>query len=129
MSEQRPQAGDDHPEVITEVSVSEISLERTGTLRERKDPAAGSVVSRVALGLGVFSLLFAPVFGVGVVPAIVGIIVGHIANEGEAVSRIRATIGLALSYVGLAIGTAILILVALPIVLAFLVSTGYVLGD
>ncbi|MBT5576738.1 MAG: hypothetical protein HOJ98_06425 [Microbacteriaceae bacterium] len=129
MSEQRPQAGDDHPEVITEVSVSEISLERTGTLRERKNPAAGSAVSRVALGLGVFSLLFAPVFGVGVVPAIVGIIVGHIAKRGEAVSRIRATIGLALSYVGLAIGTAILILVALPIVLAFLVSTGYVLGD
>ncbi len=38
-------------------------------------------------------------------------------------------IGLGLSYVALVIGTAILVLVALPIVLAFLVSTGYVLTD
>ncbi len=122
-------SGEEKPEVITEVSVSEISLERTGSLPPQKNPRAGSTVSRVALGLGVFSLLFAPVFGVGVVPAIVGIIVGHIAKRGEPISRVRATIGLGLSYVALVIGTAILVLVALPIVLAFLVSTGYVLTD
>jgi hypothetical protein len=69
------------------------------------------------------------VFGVGALPAIVGIIVGHIAKRGDPVSRIRAGIGLGLSYVALAVSTAILVLVALPIVLAFLVSTGFVLSD
>lgn len=120
---------EEKPEVITEVSVSEISVERTGSLPAPKNPKAGSTISRVALGLGVFGLLFAPVFGVGVIPAIIGIIVGHIAKRGEPVSRVRAAIGLGLSYVALVIGTAILVLVALPIVLAFLVSTGYVLSD
>ena len=51
----------DTPETITEVSVSEISLERRGTLPKTTEPKAGSTVSRVALGLGVFSILFAPV--------------------------------------------------------------------
>ena len=117
------------PEVITEVSVSEISVELQGSLPPQRERKAGSTVSRVSLGLGVFSLLFAPVFGVGVIPAIIGIIVGHIAKRGEPLSRMRATIGLALSYVAVVIGTAVLVLVALPIVLAFLVSTGYILAD
>ncbi len=69
------------PEVITEVSVSEISVERTGSMPPQRENKAGSTVSRFALGLGILSILFAPLFGVGVVPAIVGIIVGHIAKE------------------------------------------------
>ena len=129
MSTPTQPSDEDTPEVITEVSVSEISVERTGSLPPERESTAGSTVSRFALGLGILSLLCAPLFGVGVVPAIVGIIVGHIAKRGEPVSRIRAMIGLGLSYVALVIGTAILVLVALPIVLAFLVSTGYVLAD
>lgn len=129
MSEQSLPSPSEKPEVITEVSVSEISVERTGALPRPPEPASGSTLSRVALGLGVFGLLFAPVFGVGVVPAIIGIIVGHIAQRGEPISRIRAMIGLGLSYVALVVGTAILVLVALPVVLAFLVSTGYVLDN
>ena len=129
MSDQLQPSDREEPEVITEVSVSEISVERTGSLPARSKPQTGSTLSRVALGVGVFSLLFAPVFGVGIVPAIVGIILGHIARRGEPVSRIRATIGVGLSYVALVIGTAVLVLVAPPIVLAFLVSTGYVLAN
>lgn len=129
MSDQLQPSDKETPEVITEVSVSEISVERTGSLPARSEPKTGSTLSRFALGVGVFSLLFAPVFGVGIVPAIVGIILGHIARRGEPVSRIRATIGVGLSYVALVIGTAVLVLVALPIVLAFMVSTGYVLAD
>jgi hypothetical protein len=129
MSDQVQPSGTDIPETITKVSVSEISVERTGTLPEPTEPKTGSTVSRVALALGVFSILFAPVFGVGALPAIVGIIMGHIAKRGDPVSRIRATIGLGLSYVALVFSTAILVLVALPIVLAFLVSAGYILSD
>lgn len=129
MSDHNNPSDRETPEVITEVSVSEISVERGGSLPPQRERKAGSTVSRVSLGLGVFSLLFAPVFGVGVIPAIIGIIVGHIAKRGDPISRVRATIGLALSYVAVVIGTAVLVLVALPIVLAFLVSTGYILAD
>lgn len=129
MSDQNLPSPSEKPEVITEVSVSEVSVERTGALPPSSEPAMGSTLSRVSLGLGVLSVLFAPVFGIGVVPAIIGIILGHIAKRGDHISRIRAMIGLGLSYVALVVGTAILVLVALPIVLAFLVSTGYVLGD
>ena len=129
MSDQLQHSEREESEVITEVSVSEISVERTGSLPAQSEPKTGSALSRVALGVGVFSLLSAPVFGVGIVPAIVGIILGHIARRGEPVSRIRATIGVGLSYVALVIGTAVLVLVALPVVFAFLVSTGYVLAN
>ena len=129
MSDHNNPSDRETPEVITEVSVSEISVERGGSLPPQRERKAGSTLSRVSLGLGVFSLLFAPVFGVGVIPAIIGIIVGHIAKRGDPISRVRATIGLALSYVAVVIGTAVLVLVALPIVLAFLVSTGYILAD
>jgi len=37
-------------------------------------------------------------------------------------------VALALSYVALVVGTVILVLVTLPIALAFLVSTGYLLA-
>ncbi|MGA0210292.1 MAG: hypothetical protein ACO3I5_00210, partial [Pontimonas sp.] len=51
---------EDTPEVITEVSVSEISVERTGSLPPERESKAGSIVSRFALGLGILSLLCAP---------------------------------------------------------------------
>jgi len=38
-------------------------------------------------------------------------------------------VGLALSYIALVVGTAVLVFVALPIVFAFLVSAGYILSD
>lgn len=129
MSDNNLPSRSENPEVITQVSVSEISVERTGTLPTPTEPQNGSTLSRVSLGLGVFSLLFAPVFGAGVVPAIVGIILGHIAKRADPISRLRAMIGLGLSYVALVVGTAILVLVAIPIVLAFLMSTGYILTD
>lgn len=107
------------------VSVEEISVETRGALPKQRESTG--VLSKVAMGVGVISLALAPVFGIGVIPAIVGIILGHIAKYGEPLYRIRAMVGLGLSYAGLVIGTAILVLVALPIVLAFLVSTGWVL--
>lgn len=113
------------PRIVDHVSVEEISVETRGALPKQRESTG--VLSKVAMGVGVISLALAPVFGIGVIPAIVGIILGHIAKYGEPLYRIRAMVGLGLSYAGLVIGTAILVLVALPIVLAFLVSTGWVL--
>jgi uncharacterized membrane protein len=64
-----------------------------------------------------------------VFPAILGIVMGHIAKRGDALGQIRAMVGLGLSYVALVVGTIILVFVVTPIVLAFLVSAGYILAD
>jgi len=129
MSNQGKPSGGEEPEVVGTVFPAELSVKHTGVFPEPRNPDAGSTLSRVAMGLGVFGLLLAPVFGVGVVPAILGIVLGHIAKRGERVSRIRAIIGVTLSYVALIVGVAVAVLVALPIVVAFLVSTGYILAD
>jgi hypothetical protein len=85
--------------------------------------------STLALVLGVLGVLLSPVLGIGVVPAVLGVITGHIAKFKEPLGRVRSMVALALSYAALMVGTAILVLVALPVVLAFLVSTGYILAD
>ena len=48
MSDQLQPSDKETPEVITEVSVSEISVERTGSLPARSEPKTGSTLSRVA---------------------------------------------------------------------------------
>lgn len=92
---------------------------------ENHSPASnGSAPSRASLGLGVFGILFAPVFGLGILPAVVGIVFGHLGRRGDSTSRIRATVGLVLSYLAVAVSVSAMVLAVLPILLAFLSSTG-----
>jgi hypothetical protein len=128
MSDLRPQ-DNSHPEPITEVSVTEVSVETTGVLSGRRAQRDRLLWSASALWMGVVSLLLAPLFGVGVVPAVLAIIVGHIAKHREPRGIVRSGIGLGLSYLALVVGTAVAIFVTLPIALAFLTSAGYILAD
>jgi len=116
-------------ETISEISVTELSVETHGAMPAVSDPKPGGVLSKIALGLGLVSLALTPIFGIGVFPAIIGIVVGHIAKRGDALGQIRAMVGLGLSYVALVVGTIILVFVVTPIALAFLVSAGYILAD
>jgi hypothetical protein len=79
--------------------------------------------------MGIVSVGLAPVLGVGVAPAIVSIVVGHIAKHREPEGAVRSRIGLALSYIALVVGSAVLVFVVLPIAFAFLVSAGYILAN
>jgi len=121
-------AGREHPETISEVSVTEVSVETHGVMPAQPARKPGGLLPRVALSVGVVALALTPVFGLGVLPAILGIILGHSAKRSDDAGRIRAMVALALSYVALVAGTVILVLVTLPIALAFLVSTGYLLA-
>jgi hypothetical protein len=107
----------------------EVSREIKGPLRARKQGAPGLGWSKASLWMGIVSLALAPAFGIGVLPAILSIVVGHIAKYREPQGMSRSRVGLALSYIALVVGTAVLIFVALPIVFAFLVSAGYILAD
>ncbi len=120
MSEQQP---------ITEVTVTEVHTETTGALKKSQRPSEGTALSTTALVLGILSLALAPLFGVGVIPAVMAVITGHIAKHREPRGRLKSALGLGLSYVALVVGTAVLVLVAIPLLLAFLVSTGYILSE
>jgi len=117
MSDQQP---------ITEVTVTEVNVETTGALKRRSQ---GTALSTSALVLGIISLALAPLFGVGIIPGVVAVITGHIAKHREPHGRLRSALGLGLSYVALVVGTAVLVLVAIPLLLAFLASAGYILTD
>lgn len=114
---------------ISGLSVTEVSVTTGGALRARRAPVPGLRWSVTSLWMGIVSLALAPVFGIGVIPAILSIIVGHIAKYREPQGMLSSRVGLALSYIALVVGTAVLVFVALPIVFAFLVSAGYVLAD
>jgi len=113
---------------VATARVREVSVETTGPM-PRSSRREGTGWSTSALVIGLLSLALTPVFGIGVVPAAVNVALGHIATRIEPRGRIRAAIGLAASYLALAIGTAILVFVVLPITLAFLQSTGWILTD
>lgn len=112
-----------------QVRVTEVSLKTTGALPAGRKLNTSTTLSTVALVLGALGLVFAPVLGIGVIPAVLGVIAGHLAKYREPLGRMRSLIALAVSYVALVVGTAILVLVAIPVVLAFLVSGGYILTD
>jgi hypothetical protein len=126
-----PESGETFPEVLRsrEVRVTEVGVETKGVLPRAQSLNTSTTLSTLALVLGVLGVLLSPVLGIGVVPAVLGVITGHIAKYREPLGRVRSMVALGLSYVALMVGTAILVLVALPVVLAFLVSTGYILAD
>jgi hypothetical protein len=111
------------------LQVREVSRETKGPLRARRTAAPGFGWSKASLWMGIVSLALAPALGIGVIPAILSIVVGHIAKYREPQGIPRSRVGLALSYIALVVGTAVLVFVALPIALAFLVSAGYILAD
>jgi hypothetical protein len=114
--------------------VTELSVETTGVLPGNiRGNTVGigetpGTLSKVALGLSVASLVLAPVFGVGAVLAIVALILSHVAKRGDQLGRLRAMIAMGVSYVALVVGTAVAVLVTLPIALAFLISSGFILA-
>lgn len=128
MSESSP-ADVPQPLPITEISVTEVSLETGGALPARAARGESLRWSTTALWMSVVSVLLAPLFGAGVVPGILSIIVGHIAKYREPRGIVRSGFALGLGYLAIIIGTAVLIFVTLPLAFAFLVSAGYLLAD
>ncbi len=112
---------------VREIKVTEVSVSHTGAYQAEKLPTLRW--SKASLGLGVASVLLAPVFGLGALVALPSLAVGHLARSREPQGLLRSTVGLWLTYAGLLVGGAVLVFVALPLTVAFLISMGYLLPD
>jgi N6-L-threonylcarbamoyladenine synthase len=75
---------------------------------------------------GVLAIALSPAFGIGVIPAVLGILLGHRARR-HAGGRVQSGIGLTLSYVALVVSVAVAVVVATPIIRALLTSGGFLL--
>ena len=80
----------------------------------------------LSLLLGVLGLALSPAFGLGLVPAVGGIMAGHRARRFP-IGRIQSGFGLALSYLAVAMSTGVGVLVATPLIRSVLVSGGLLL--
>jgi hypothetical protein len=112
---------------ITQVSVTEVSVSNTGAYVEQKPVVYRW--SKASVWLGIFSLALAPLFGLGVLVALPSLVVGHLARVREPERLLASTVGLWLTYAALVVGIAVLVFVALPLTLAFLISMGYILPE
>jgi len=121
--------GDKLPEPLSSVRVTQVGVTTNGPLRRSNREPLRTRWSSTSLGFGIAGLLLVPAFGVGIIPAILAIIIGHVAKNLEPQGLAKSAIGRGLGYVGLVVGTAVLVFVAIPLLLAFLVSTGYILTD
>jgi len=121
--------GDKLPEPLSSVRVTEVGVTTSGPLRRSSREPVRTGWSSTSLGLGIAGLVLVVAFGAGIVFAILAIITGHIAKVIEPEGLVKAAAGRVLGYVGVVAGTAVLVFVAIPLLLAFLVSTGYILTD
>jgi hypothetical protein len=80
----------------------------------------------LSLLFGVLAIALSPAFGVGVVPASLGIFFGHRARR-HVSGRVQSGLGLALSYVALVVSIAVAVIVATPIIRSLLVTSGFLL--
>lgn len=105
------------------------SLDDEGTnapgapLRERSGTQWMPLMS---LLFGVLGVALSPALGIGIFPAVAGVMTGHRARRSK-LGRVQSGLGLVLSYFAIAVSIAVAIIVAIPLLTGFLVSAGFLL--
>ena len=107
---------------VSEPAVEGIPAEGSEDVRRVRKPWT----PLLSLLFGVIAVALSPAFGVGVIPASLGIIVGHRARR-YASGRVQSGIGLTLSYLALAVSVAVAVIIATPIIRSLLISGGFLL--
>ena len=98
---------------------------RPSTTRSRSKKAP--LLPAVSVSLGVFGLVLAPAFGVGIVPAILSVVFGHSSRHHPLARGGTVVTGLVLGYLGIALSTVMATIAATPVIRALLVSVGFLL--
>lgn len=83
----------------------------------------------ISVSLGILGLALSPALGIGVIPAILAVVTGHIAKPHPRARRGTVVVGLILGYLGIAVSVVVGILAATPLVRALLVSAGFLLPE
>jgi N6-L-threonylcarbamoyladenine synthase len=101
--------------------VSNVVVDKSVAQRSRKP-----WTPLLSLLFGVLALALSPAFGLGMMPAALGIIFGHRARK-HASGRVQSAMGLTLSYLALSASTAVAVIIATPIIRSLLISGGFLL--
>jgi N6-L-threonylcarbamoyladenine synthase len=83
----------------------------------------------VSLSLGVLGLALSPALGVGVIPAILAVVTGHISKPHPLARKGTVMVALVLGYLGIALSIVVGVAAATPLVRALLVSAGLLLPE
>jgi hypothetical protein len=94
--------------------------------RERK--GTSTWLGTIALSLAIVGLALSPAFGVGIIPAIVGVVLGHVSLRREEKRRGSVVIAVIAGYLGIAVSTVVGVIVATPVIRSLLVAAGFLLN-
>ncbi len=118
----------DDPEGLEQIDGPITGLQPTVTASTTRAPSPKTPwLPSVSLSLGIIGLALSPALGLGVIPAIVAVVTGHIAKPHPKARRGVVTVALILGYLGIAVSTVVGILAATPLIRALLVSAGLLL--
>jgi N6-L-threonylcarbamoyladenine synthase len=94
--------------------------------REKKAPSTW--LGTIALSLGIIGLALSPAFGVGVIPAILAVVCGHVALRREERRRGSVVVAVIAGYLGIAVSTVVGVILAIPAIRSLLVAFGFLLA-
>lgn len=122
------------PEEAKEESTEKVDEAFTGLMprvapasrRERK--GTSTWLGTIALSLAIVGLALSPAFGVGIIPAIVGVVLGHVSLRREEKRRGSVVIAVIAGYLGIAVSTVVGVIVATPVIRSLLVAAGFLLN-
>lgn len=105
-------------------------LQPTVSASATRAPAPKSPwLPNVSFSLGVLGIALSPALGVGVFPAILAVLTGHIAKAHPLARKSTVMVALVLGYLGIAVSIVVGIVAATPLVRALLVSAGFLLPE
>ena len=123
-------AGDEDPleqaEKVDEAFTGLVPKVAPSSRRERKGHSTW--LGTIALSLGILGLALSPVFGIGVVPAILAVVFGHVSLGREEKRRGSVVIAVIAGYLGIAVSTVVGVILATPVIRSLLVAAGFLLN-
>ena len=132
--ESSPQNPVSSPEEAKEESTEKVDEAFSGLMpsvapssrRERR--GVSTWLGTIALSLAIVGLALSPAFGVGIIPAIMGVVLGHVSLRREEKRRGSVVIAVIAGYLGIAVSTVVGIIVATPVIRSLLVAAGFLLN-
>lgn len=129
-AEVSPQVSNDEGEEEERIDEALTGLQPTVSASSTRSPTPKSPwLPNVSLSLGIVGLVLSPALGLGVVPAILAVVTGHIAKPRPLAKKGTVMVALVLGYLGIALSIVVGVVAATPLIRALLVSAGFLLPE